>query len=1061
VDDTCTRRSVGAALLLLLAALLAAPPTAAADGSCQGFGSGTPGGSGGSVYHVTTLADSGPGSLRDAVSQGNRLVVFDVAGDIVLSDYLYVQGAFITIDGTTAPPPGITLRNRGLIIRGSRGAHDVIVRGIRVRDSALDGIQIAYGARNVVVDHVSVAGSGDGNLDISDSTDVTVCWSVFADAVSHGMSIKWSVARVSLHDNLFVGNIAGNPNAFIDSLGTPAADTTLDMRNNMVWHWGNGWGTAVHHGATGNVVANLYYSKNSLPDDQANALIVCRGDCNGDPASLARVYTEGNVSGDALAFDINTEGNEPAPFPAPAFPTRPACPAGHAVLSGAGARPLDAVDAAALATVTMPPACIVDLVVASVSPPPSASPGSTVGVPVGVRNRGPGNVTEPSTLRLYLSVSPALDGTAIEVGTATVPPIPALETAVVTVSAAIPGGAGAAGTYYLLAVADADEDTVEALETNNVGAAQIRIGPDLVVDAIGAPASAAPGATITVSDTTRNRGLGPVKGSVTRFYLSTLVTLDGSAIPLGERAVPPLDAGAVSSGSTTLVVPATAGSAGTYYILAVADGGSAVAEMEEGNNVRAARISIGPDFVVDVLTAPASAVAGTAIDVTDTVRNRGVGPAPATTITYYLSTTTALDGSAVVIGSRAVAALAAGATSTATTSVSIPATAGAAGTYYVLAVADAPGAVPELLETNNTRAWRISIGPDLVVDLLGAPLSAAPGASIDVSDTVRNRGVGPVGASVVHYYLSTTATVDATAVLLGSRPVPALAPAATHSGSATLTIPASAGAAGTYYVLAVADGDGRATEMDETNNLRAASIRVWPDLVVDAVTAPASAVAGASIIVSDTTRNRGGSAVGATRTRFYLSTIPGWVPWATELGARDVPALAAGGSSAGSVTLTLPASAGEFGTYYIVAVADGDRLMSEPDEVNNERAVRILIGPDLVIDTVVVPSTIGAGETVTVTDTVRNRGIGPSGPAVLRFYLSTRKTAEDFLAIPLAVRAISPLAAGATESAATTITIPTGTPPGTRYLVVVVDADRTVPETNEDNNSKYWTITIP
>ena len=102
----------------------------------QGFGAETPGGSGQPTYRVTNLRDSGPGSLRDAVSRGQRYVVFDVAGEITLSDHVLVRGSYVTIDGFTAPPPGITIKNRGLYVRGIDGAHDVIVRGIRVRDAA-------------------------------------------------------------------------------------------------------------------------------------------------------------------------------------------------------------------------------------------------------------------------------------------------------------------------------------------------------------------------------------------------------------------------------------------------------------------------------------------------------------------------------------------------------------------------------------------------------------------------------------------------------------------------------------------------------------------------------------------------------------------------------------------------------------------------------------------------------------------------------------------------------------------------------------------------------------
>jgi hypothetical protein len=159
----------------------------------QGFGAETLGGEGQSVYRVTNLNDSGLGSLRDALSQGNRSVVFDVAGEILLTGHIYVKGAFVTIDGFTAPPPGITLKNHGLYIYGSNEAHDVIVRGIRVRNSLGDGININTGAYNIVIDHVSIHGSADGNIDITNNShDVTVSWSILAEPIeSHSMNMCW------------------------------------------------------------------------------------------------------------------------------------------------------------------------------------------------------------------------------------------------------------------------------------------------------------------------------------------------------------------------------------------------------------------------------------------------------------------------------------------------------------------------------------------------------------------------------------------------------------------------------------------------------------------------------------------------------------------------------------------------------------------------------------------------------------------------------------------------------------------------------------------------------
>ena len=336
----------------------------AADPTYQGFGAKTPGGSGKPIVRVANLNDSGPGSFRDAVAKGNRTVVFDVGGELVLTKSVEIRGAFITVDGFTAPAPGITLKNYGLSISGKRGAHDIIVRGMRVRDAGIkgdkepsDGINVVKGAYNVVIDHVSIHGSGDGNLDIgTDSRDVTVSWSILAEprATQKNMLIKYNPSRISLHHNVFVHAQQRNPQVAIDNAGTPATDTTLDMRNNLVWHWAGGYGTLIWSGARANVVNNFYSSPRSSAKDQKQALVVGAMQGSGEKlAAVARVYTSGNYSADKLEQDINKVGNEKNPFPAPRVDIQDACTAARAVLAGAGVRPLDAIDQKYLSTISL------------------------------------------------------------------------------------------------------------------------------------------------------------------------------------------------------------------------------------------------------------------------------------------------------------------------------------------------------------------------------------------------------------------------------------------------------------------------------------------------------------------------------------------------------------------------------------------------------------------------------------------------------------------------------------------------------------------------------------
>lgn len=309
---------------------------------------------------VTTTADRGPGSLRDALGAGNREIRLapGVGGDVVLTRDITVRGAFVTVDGSAnGHGTGLTLRGFGIRVRGNAGAHDVTLRNLRIRDADDDGIQVGAGAYNVLIEHVSITGSHDGNLDITHegTRDVVVRSSLIGSPAPPGKNMLFGNLATGIR---FLGNVVidapqRNPEVSYDQTPTERHDpgTTIDMRHNVVWGWGRGRGTRIEEGSTANVVDN-YFGGTDLED----ALIVCTGPatvrtCSRDPRNVARAYTRGNVV-QGGAVDVNTRGTETAPFPAPPVAGEGTCREADNAMRDAGATPRDAIDRALIAKIT-------------------------------------------------------------------------------------------------------------------------------------------------------------------------------------------------------------------------------------------------------------------------------------------------------------------------------------------------------------------------------------------------------------------------------------------------------------------------------------------------------------------------------------------------------------------------------------------------------------------------------------------------------------------------------------------------------------------------------------
>ena len=275
-------------------------PAQLAFPDAEGYGRFARGGRGGKVVAVTNLNDSGPGSLREAVTNdiGPRTIVFNTSGIIQLDSRLVSNQPYVTIAGQTSPGKGICIRKAPFGITGN----DAIVQNVRVRlggGTTFDGMGLT-GADNSIIDHCSISWTIDEAFSSRSGKNITLQRTLISEALNaaghqnypagteHGYAATIGGDIGSFHHNLLAHCYGRNWSLGGGLDGSGAYAGRMDITNNVVYNWGS----RTTDGGTKEVnFVNNYYK----PGAGSKIFVAFSADNENTGTGMQQCYFNGNV----------------------------------------------------------------------------------------------------------------------------------------------------------------------------------------------------------------------------------------------------------------------------------------------------------------------------------------------------------------------------------------------------------------------------------------------------------------------------------------------------------------------------------------------------------------------------------------------------------------------------------------------------------------------------------------------------------------------------------------------------------------------------------------------